>query len=211
MRGLLAGFPAPSIPKLPKDWKGGIPEQRAIMVAFLRKMPHLIMGVPENVLDKGKAWPSPRSWTMAATLSAAARSVHNADAEMRLMMGCVGDGVILEFLNWRKELDLPDPEGLLANPRSYQHSSRGDLAFAILGSVVAAFLRKPTQDRFNASWEIIGRAVEAGGADVAAIHAMTLAQNRKDQDGNDIEVQSILKRVEKLAPLMRAAGLIPNR
>ena len=211
MRGLLAGFPAPSIPRLPKDWKGGIPTQRAIMVAFLRKMPHLIMGVPENESDKGKAWPSPRSWTMAATLSTAARSVGNADAEMRLMMGCVGDGVILEFMAWRKELDLPDPEGLLANPKLYQHPSRGDLAFAILGSVVAAFLRKPTQDRFNASFKVIGRAVEAGGADIAAIHAMTLARNRKDQDGNDLEAQPILKQAEKLAPLLRAAGLVPSK
>jgi len=206
MRGLLAGFPPPNVPRLPNGWQGGVPEQRAIMVAFLRKMPHLIMGVPENESDKGKAWPSPRSWTMAATLSAAAQSVHNEEAEMRLMMGCVGSGVILEFLSWRKELDLPDPERLLANPALYQHPSRGDLAFAILGSVVAAFLRDPTQPRFNASWEIVGRAVEGGGADVAAIHAMTLAQNRAD-----MEVKSILKGVEKLTPLMKAVGLVPDK
>ena len=81
---------------------------------------------------------------MAARLSAAARSIHNDEAEATLMGGCVGTGAIREYLLWREELDLPDPEELLANPTKYKHPVRGDRAFAILASVVAAFLRKPT-------------------------------------------------------------------
>jgi len=203
IRGFLAGFPLPSVPRLPTSWEGLIPQERAILAAFLQKRGNLIMDVPESEAQRGRAWPSPRTWTMAARLGAAANSLGDAELELKLMQGCVGSGPILEFFSWREELDLPDPEELLKDPKQYKHPARGDRAFAILASVVAAFIRKSTQGRWEATWAIIARAVDAGGADTAAIHASTLAKNR-----GSLDLKPVLKPAGTLVPLLKAAGLI---
>ena len=42
-----------------------------------------------------------------------------------LVRGSVGDGPGVEFLSWMTEMDLPDPEAVLANPDAFV--SRSDL------------------------------------------------------------------------------------
>jgi len=201
--GMVQGWPAPAVPRLPDNWEAGIPAARALVASFIRSRPHLLLQVPREEAAAGRAWSSPRTWDMAARLLAAAQAAGaDEDAVAELVAGCVGEGPALEFLGWRRSLDLQDPEQLLANPASYRHPARGDQVYATLAAVVAAVVARPTQERWRAAWEIIARAVQAGAPDMAAAAARALAGVR--QSNWSLPVESI----RSLAPILRAAGLM---
>jgi len=206
--GLISGFPDPKVPRLARDWEKLIPEQRGLIAAFLHRQQHLVMKVPENESTRGEPWPSPRTWTMAARLSAASKSVGlmgEEECEYRLMAGCVGAGTITAFMSWRREMDLPDPETLLKNPNRYKHPNRGDRAFAILSSVVTACMKDKTQPRYESAWEIMGVAASAGGADIAVTHAAILSKGRTGMNTDFLTKGTSMK---PLFPLLKATGLL---
>jgi len=179
--GMLAGWPTPAIPRLPEGWEAGVPAARALMAAFIRARPHLLLQVPKEEDRAGRAWPSGRAWDdMAARLWAAGNAAGvGRDVLALLVCGCVGDGPGLEFLSWQEKLDLPDPEELLANPASFRLPDRGDKTFAVLSAVVAAAVGRLDGGRWMAAWEILAKAAEEGAADVAAASARALAQARR--------------------------------
>jgi hypothetical protein len=97
-----------------EDWS----PSRSLVAGFLRARPHLLLKVPGEASARGQAWPSPRSWDFASRLHGGLQRAGAAMNEiLPLLAGCVGDGPALEFLNWVRELDLPDPEELLAHPK----------------------------------------------------------------------------------------------
>ena len=125
--GLVAGFPTPYIPLLPSDWQSQIPITAGQVAGFLSVRQSLVIQPPAERALAGRAWPSPRTWEMLSRLLAAAVAV-DASSETRrnLVIGCVGDGVGLEFLTWLEELDLPDPEAALRDPETVVFPDRGD-------------------------------------------------------------------------------------
>lgn len=201
--GMLRGWPRPAVPALPDGWTAYIPEQAAVVAAFVKARPHLLLQVPKDESLGGKAWPSPRTWELAARLLAAARSVNaSEDVEAGLVGGCVGDGAGLEFLGWHRALDLPDPEDVLRGPDGFVLPQRGDQAYAVLASVVSAALRHLTTPRWLAAWIVLARAADQGGADVAAWAAKALAGARKP--GLPLPKEEALR----FTPLLKAAGLL---
>lgn len=180
-QGMLTDFKTipQQFPILPKDWQNGLQTARAIVVSFTTKAhPEHLQALPKDASKRGEPWPSLRAWTNAATLMAACESIRvPAEIEHELVQGCIGEGPTIAFLKWRKSLDLPDPEALIANPSSYKPASRGDLAYVVLAAVTAAILKNNTQDRWNAGWEIIGLQCDQA-ADVAAVAASPLANNK---------------------------------
>lgn len=114
---------------------------------------------------------------MAATLRAACASIDtDADTEVALVAAVVGEGAALELLAWERAADLPDAEELLANPSAFKLPARGDIAFAVLGGVVAAATMRLTPERWRAAWRILGSAARAGSPDIAAAAARSLQQ-----------------------------------
>ena len=93
---------------------------------------------------------------MLSRLLAAAVAV-NASSETRrnLVIGCVGDGVGLEFLTWLQELDLPDPEAALRDPETVVFPDRGDRLYAAVSAVASAVAADPTPDRWLAGWRVL--------------------------------------------------------
>jgi MoxR-like ATPase len=177
--GMVHGWSDSFVRRLPDGWEQGIPAQRALVASFIHLRRDLLLAMPESYTQLGMAWPSPRSWDMAARLMAAARAAtSDEDALARLVIGCVGDGAGLEFLAWYKALDLPDPETLLRNPDEFELPSRGDQAFAVLASVVTAVTQKPSKARWLAAWTIMDRAASQGGKDIAASAARSLVPIR---------------------------------
>ena len=74
----------------------------------------------------GKAWPSPRSWDMAATLLAGGQAAGSDDLVRSLLVrGAVGQGPGIELLTWLVEADLPDPEEVLADPEVLRPARTG--------------------------------------------------------------------------------------
>jgi len=199
--GFVGGFPKASVPTLRKDWQSLAAAYRAEIGAFLRHRPNLALAMPGDSALAGEAWPSPRTWEMAADLAAAAEAAEaSADVLALLIGGAVGDGAAMEYLQWRSQLDLPDPEVVLANPELLKLPRRNDRAFAVLASVVAVVLANNTPERWEQSWGVVQRYLDAGKQDVAALAARQLARNRP-------KGAAAVPTIAELLPILEAAGL----
>ncbi|MCC6438079.1 MAG: ATP-binding protein [Acidimicrobiales bacterium] len=199
--GMAGGFPAPPVASLPDGWERQLVAARALVSAFATVRPALVVAPPLDATSAGRGWPSPRTWEMTARLLGAARAADaSADALSALVRGAVGDGAGAEFLAWSSELDLPDPEAVLADPSSFVLPERGDRAYAALSSVAAAVLAELTVERWYAGWKVLGVAGERA-PDVAAVAARLLARNRPPGASAPPESKAFL-------PLLRDAGML---
>jgi hypothetical protein len=199
--GFSSGWGTPRPPRLDGDWERRIAVVRSWIAGFVTVRPMLALAVPDDAAGGGRAWPSPRTWDMAARLQAAAEAAGASDLTTSLLLrGCVGTGAGVEFLTWLAEADLPDPEAVLADPDSFSLPARGDRAYATLGSVAAAVSTNATPDRWRRGWRAFARAAETA-PDVAAAAARTLARCRPAGTPIPDEVKSF-------GPLLRQAGLI---
>ena len=199
--GMIRGWPSPTVSPLPKGWEAGIPSARSLVAAFIRHRPHLLLQLPQSEEQAGKAWPSPRSWDMSARLLAASARAGE-DVQAILVGGCVGEGPALEFLSWRRNLDLPDPEDILRDPDKFKVPERGDQAFAVLTAVVTAAVGNLTSERWMAAWTVLARAAEQGAKDIAAASAKALAQARKPG------LPLPQKELREFIPLLQKGGLM---
>lgn len=200
--GFVAGWSTPAPPALPDGWETGVPVARSWVAGFLTVRPELTLAVPDDAAAAGKAWPSPRTWDLAARVITAARAANTPGAvTSALVRGCVGTGPGIEFLTWLIEADLPDPEAVLANPDEFSLPSRGDRAYAALSSIAAAVAADPSGDRWQRGWRVFGRAAQAA-PDVAAAAARTLARCRPAGAPVPPEIDLFL-------PLLRDADLLP--
>ncbi len=198
--GLGGGWGVPSLVELPDAWERHVAVARTWVAGFLRVRPDLAIAVPDDAARAGRAWPSPRTWDMAARLLAAARVGGADDVASVLVRGCVGAGPGIELLTWIEEADLPDPELVLADPETFVLPERGDRAFAALSSVAAAVVGDCTPERWAAGWRVFGLAGETA-PDVAAAAARALARARPPG-------APIPREVRAFAPLLRDAGLL---
>jgi hypothetical protein len=199
--GFTAGWSTPAPPVLPEEWLRQVGVARSWVAGFITVRPTLAIEVPVETAGAGRAWPSPRTWDMAARLLAAANQTGISEAARSLLIrGAVGQGPGVEFLTWLVEADLPDPEAVLADPESFEIPTRGDRAYAALSSIAAAVASEPTPERWEAGWIVFGKAGTVA-PDVAAAAARTLARCRPP--GAPIPSQ-----VTAFAPLLRDAGLL---
>jgi hypothetical protein len=199
--GLAAGFPPPPTVTLGPLWEEDIAKIKGVVAAFVSVRPSLAVVPPTDRATAGRAWPSPRSWEMAARLlSAALASGASDDVQSVLVRGAVGDGAGVEFLSWMTEMDLPDPEVVLADPDAFVLPERGDRAYAALSAVAAAVAARPTPERWLAGWRVLARAGERA-PDVAAMAARVLARCQPRGTAAPSEIKTFL-------PLLKDAGLL---
>ncbi|NJP90891.1 AAA domain-containing protein [Nonomuraea sp. FMUSA5-5] len=219
--GFIGGFPAPAAP-LGQVGGALAGRARALVGAFLRVRPELVLAVPDG---PARAWPSPRTWELAATALActsaltptqgpsldvisgpvAYERVEVAGPGMErvraeLVVGAVGEAAGFELLSWLRDLDLPDPATLLADPTA-PLPDRVDRVHAVLGSVVAHVAADGSTDAWQRAWTVIGR-VARRTPDVAATAARSLAARRPHG-------ATLPQAVLELAPVLRSAGLMP--
>ncbi|GAA2210995.1 hypothetical protein GCM10009850_064540 [Nonomuraea monospora] len=267
--GFIGGFAAPG--GFGRVEVGSVGRARAMVGAFLRVRPELVLVVPDGA---SRAWPSPRTWEMAAMALActsgaalgggtgdsltgtsgsfvdtsgslmgtggsptgtsafstgascfstgtgdgvaasgaagngarpvaapverAAPGMERVRAE--LVVGAVGEAAGFELLSWLRDLDLPDPATLLADPDA-PLPDRVDRVHAVLGSVVAHVAADGSADAWQRAWTVIGR-VARRTPDVAATAARSLAARRPH---GAVLPSTVLE----LAPILRSAGLMP--
>ncbi|MGZ4729064.1 MAG: AAA family ATPase, partial [Acidimicrobiales bacterium] len=167
--GVLGGFVPAPIPTFGEDdLHRRMTTHRGNVVAFVSSRPAMFNAPPTDESSLGRAWPSPRSWEMASRLLAAADLAEvGATVAAMLIAGAVGPGPAAEFLAWRQELDLPDPEEVLRDPSSFRLPERGDRAYAALTSVTAAVLADNTATRWQAGWLAVAAGTADGHADIA--------------------------------------------
>ncbi|GAB1817992.1 AAA family ATPase [Herbidospora sp. RD11066] len=179
-RGLAGTWPTAPIPAIdPHRVSGAVARARGAVSGFLTARPGLTHHLPADAESRGGAWPSPRTWEMALKLLAVAyASGTGREPLAAAIVGAVGDGAGVELISYLEELDLPDPDRVLANPDAFKLPDRGDRQLAFLTAVVAAVQGDLTQRRWEAGWVVLAKAVDAGVPDVAARAAMDLASMR---------------------------------
>ncbi|RAY16720.1 AAA family ATPase [Actinomadura craniellae] len=179
-RGMAGTWPAVPIPVVdPARVPGAIARARGAISGFLTARPGLVHHLPADAEARGGAWPSPRTWEMALRLIATAYATGaGGEALAAVVVGAVGDGAGLELLTYLEELDLPDPNRVLADPDAFALPDRGDRQLAFLTAVVSAVQSELTRARWEAGWAVLAKAVDAGSPDVAARAAMDLAAMR---------------------------------
>jgi hypothetical protein len=188
------------------EWAIPRSPQHAIVAGFIKSKATALLQVPKNEADLGKAWPSPRTWDMLARLS----SKSSGDTEIMLGAGCIGEGMAIEFFNWRQAQDLPNPWDLLKNPSSFKVPERGDTTFTVLASVANAAVSKMSKENYLAAWTIYQMAAKAGKKDIAAASVVTLVKGAVGKDFmTSKDVRDTMRPL--MAPfieIMTAAGLM---
>ena len=201
--GMLSGFALgalPTVPDLPPD-----PQARALVAGFVAARPHLLLAVPDDPVKASGAWPSPRSWDLAARLlGLALRAGAGREVELTLVAGAVGEGAAGEFFTWRQTLDLPDPESLLAEPEKFRLPERSDQQYAVLAAVVSAVLQQPTRERWDAGWRILHTATTTGARDLVAALSRELILLQRRQPNLPLPTATLLE----LYQLLQEARLL---
>lgn len=196
-RGMISGFPSPVISSLPPTWTAHIPKHRALVASFVSKLPSEAFRIPKDAAGMGRAWPSRRTWDLAARASAACEAARVDDA---LPIGSlVGDGQALPYIGWRARQDLPDLEDVLERAESYPLPEEDDRLFVILSGIAGIIVATPNPARWERGWILCGRAAKMGRADVATVAARVLAE----QPPKGAKAPKI---AEELIPILRAAG-----
>jgi hypothetical protein len=204
--GLIGQWPATNPLNLDPEWEQNVPRYAAIVSAFLNRRPEYENSMPSGA-QANKAsgpWPSGRSWEMVVNLLAGCHG-SNISAEGRLMLisGCVGEDAGLEFAGFEENVDLPDPEDILADPKKAELPERSDQTLAVVTAVSAAVTREVTPERWVAALTYFGRLGEAGQLDVAALGVRNIAGFQSEV--GDVEPPSNL---EVLMPILKEIGLL---
>jgi hypothetical protein len=172
-----------SSPKLPEGWRNFIPKNLAIISSFSRARPMSVQNCPANN-NAVKAWPSFRTWTMAASFLAAVESIGektNDSLAIQLVTAVVGQSAAIEFFQYMNQLDLKDPEWLLEHFMEWDIPERVDLVYASLTSVIAVFAVNPTNKRWLKCWKFIEYINEKGVEDVGIGAALLLSKLYNDK------------------------------
>ena len=197
--GMTYGWTAPEVPipdltVLDRETAHG----KFLVAEFIHSKQELLTVLPKSDAERGRAWPSPRSWEMAAKLWGAAQACGANETVVNLLItGTVGLGAGREFLNYVANLDLPNPEALLADPASLVVPPRTDLAETIGASVLSAVLANNTPERWNACGLILAGLASGGKADIAVSLGIRWTKNRPPGATHVKELTA------KLAPILR--------
>ncbi|AXE24318.1 AAA family ATPase [Streptomyces globosus] len=204
-RGMAGTWPVTALPAVdPARTPGAVARARGAVSGFLTARPGLVHHMPNEAEARGRAWPSPRTWEMALRLLATGYAAGSSgEALAAALAGAVGEGAGLELIAYLENLDLPDPDRVLADPDAFALPDRGDRQLAFLIAVVAAVQAEPTRPRWEAGWAVLAKAVDAGVPDVAARAAADLAAMR-DLDW------PVPSGIDAFVELLQLSGALPG-
>jgi hypothetical protein len=204
--GMLGRWPEAQPLSIDEHWRDRIARHAAVIAGFLSARPAHAHQLPEHHDAAGLAWPSPRSWDAVRLVLAAADGTGiSPDARLSLVAGLVGDGVAIEFLSYERDLDLPDPEELLADPSAYRRPRRSDQIHAVVAAVTTAVTENLTSARWTAALRVLAAIAASGTVDIAAggVRALAIVRPHEAEIPDELTV---------FGPILSAAGLLtPER
>ena len=146
------------LPRLAPNWREGIYDTAALVVSFLDTRPELAQRQPKDISEQARAWPSGRTWDLAATMLAAANSAGfgpRSVVAQTIVLGLVGSAAHTEWASWVANMDLPSAEEVLADTAGWKVPARQDQILAVLSGVTAYVARHPTDvDVYMRAWEV---------------------------------------------------------
>lgn len=154
------------------NWTAGWSKATGLMHGYMRKAGTLYsLPEPGNV-DRGRAWPSPRTWEMAtraiATCFAIGHGMAEANHFVRL---CVGEGQATAWAAWATDMDLPDP--LVMCTRGWTPDvKRLDRTVVALSSMTQFVLDQGDKDQMEeyaiGAYNVMTSVDKAGQLDIAS-------------------------------------------
>lgn len=149
----------------------------ALIIGFLRAKEDLRSAFPGDDPDAASgAWPSPRMWTKAA---AALVHLHPDDeaAQRMLLIGAVGKAAATAYITWARQMDLYDPEEVLADPRIVDWTSRPDRLYAMTMAVTSLVRARDDSALWRKALEMFAYGSQQGRSDTAWVGARLLFNN----------------------------------
>jgi len=147
-------------------------------VSYCRRNSNDRIAVPTN--DEEMAFATPRTWKFLRDALAAAASVDApADVRKDICVGMVGKQVGRNVMQFLEQLDLVDPEEILAGRKTFKHEKkRADLTVTLLTSVVTAIKQNYSDDRMDAAVELFCGNVGKDTADLTFTQLRHLLEAR---------------------------------
>jgi hypothetical protein len=205
---MVSDFPAPTdLPIVPPDYLRQHHKQRALIAAYVKSAGRdAWLAPPDDPVRRSGPWASGRTWYLASRFLAAIDAVSPGNRLLHgaALAGLIGDQA-LPFLEYAEQLNLPDPEDILKDPRSLVLPDRTDRAYAICYSLVGAVLNHKTPERWEAAMIALGVA-GTKTVDIPTAAARTLCDKRNRPEGN-------IKLPPECRPfydLMQSANLLPG-
>lgn len=143
---------------------------------FLNKLP------AEGAKDRGRSWPSSRTWTFAARSAATCMALSSVlkdsdDLMLDFITACVGHGASGEFTTWLREANLPNPEDVLRDgwPPDRQRIDRNYAVYTAMTSFVTGTKDEDRRLKYAAqAYGVLDMASDAGLKDLIAPHVAQL-------------------------------------
>lgn len=206
--GLVSGrWPSLPVHEVPLGYDRRLADELVLIAGFLRARESQLSVIPKDAAARGRAFPTPRTWSYAARLVAFAKSLGVSPQVHRLLVaGAVGDSVAHEYLTWSAAQDLPDPEVLLADVEAASFTGmRADRVFVTLQSVHAAVSRDTTPDRWVAAVRLCALAAQQATLDPAVPVVRSLLRPGVRPEGTPMPAE-----ISVFAPALALAGLLPT-
>jgi hypothetical protein len=182
---------------------------RAEVAGYIHAHPSALMADLDKLSESaaGGAWPSPRSWDAASRALAACGGWQSPHA-LVLVSGCVGRPAALEFFQWRRSADLPDPEAVIRGQASVPQ--RSDAAYCTLAAVAQCVQSDLTPARYSRAWDLMAEQAEAGRGSIAAVAVSSLAKLRASAVGRSAGLDGIpsIQQARPFASLLADAGIL---
>lgn len=165
--------------KILAGWDEHWSQLRGLMVGFMESNQSQLHQQPKpDDPDASGPWRSPRMWHWAGRGIAASRCLGMpGDIENKLIAGCVGEGVLPEWIEWVSKADLPHPRDMLQK-NWMPDTQRLDITMAALTSMsmwVCDMKDLQAQQQYAIpAWGLVDRVFDAGLADVAMKPASAL-------------------------------------
>jgi hypothetical protein len=170
--GIMHGFQPPRLDSLPLGWRRSkaVREARKDVAGFLAHMTTDLLEVPEGSEEMGLAWPSPRSWELAADALGAARFLKSSRGiELKVVAGCVSLMVASRFFEWVddtsqwSETNRPVLDKLLEGSKDLKEIpgfDKIDRLYTIGRQLVARVVKEPSLKNWNRAWGFIDRTTQ---------------------------------------------------
>jgi hypothetical protein len=133
-------------------------------------------------------------WITACELEASVRRI--------AVLGCVGAGPAAEYITYRENIDLPNPEEIIASPKNFVIPNRMDKVYVVGASLMAVLRNNMTLERWEAVGVVLERIASGGHPDLAVTFARDWLRERPKGATPDPKL------LKALIPLLTEAKMI---
>lgn len=189
--------------RVQKGWNDAFARASGISAGFIQSMPDRLYDMPkQGNPQRGRAWPSHRTWEMATRVAAACEALGvEDDVRDAIMAGTVGSGPAGEWAEWASKADIPSPYDVL-NGKWEPDRERLDISVAVLTSVASTVVTqtdKKKQEGFAVNaWHFFKRVLDKKGMDDLVVGPA------------QVLVKAGLSNISKGGPLAKAAVPVLN-